>query len=164
MLTFFESLLLGHLLGDYVFQNTWMASRKGAKYLPCVVHCLIYTFCVVAMTSWSPWWALVVFLSHFPIDKYSLADKWMKATKSRSLEVFLEKGHEGTPFEYEEDTPGFHGIQGFYEEKELNKHKNENYIILRGGFTTFAYAIVDNTFHFILMLLGAMYLKRWGLM
>jgi Protein of unknown function (DUF3307) len=144
MLTFFENLLIGHLIGDYILQNNWMAYRKGTKYLPCFVHCIIYTACVCSVTTYNPWWILVVFISHFPIDKYSLADKWLKTIHGRSLEVFLEKGHKDVPFKIEE--------------------LKNNYIMLRGGFTSGVYIIVDNTFHFIFMLLGSALLKKLKLM
>ena len=134
-LTFFEALLMGHLMGDYLFQTNWMAQRKGAEYFPCFVHCIIYTFFVCAMTSWNPLWVLLVFLSHFLVDKYSLVDKWLKAIKSRSLTDFFLNGH-------------------VVAEVQDEDHK-ENYIVLRGGFTALVYAVADNTVHIILMLLAA---------
>ena len=95
-------LLLGHLLGDYVFQNDWMASNKtkplcwGERYeagkrttayreellghLTCTVHCLLYTLVVWACSFWwMPWWGLVAcFLIHWPVDRFRLAGWWMK--------------------------------------------------------------------------------------
>jgi hypothetical protein len=175
-MTFFERLLLAHVIGDYVFQNTWMASRKGAHYFPCLVHCLIYTLTICLFTSFNPWWALIVFASHFPIDKWSLADKWLRLTRSRSLKTFLEHGHEGVEMEKREVTvdvsagtvcveggtplsiEGGTSFLGYVERPTL---LGENYRILRGGFTSFVYVVVDNTFHIILMLLGGHYLGLW---
>jgi hypothetical protein len=108
------------------------------------VHCAIYTACVCAMVSWSPWWALVVFASHYPIDKWSFADKWMTAFRGRTLIGYIDSGHKGV---YIQDPD-----------------EKENLITLRGGFACIVYCVVDNTFHLILMLLGAFYLKRYGLM
>lgn len=155
-LTFFQALLIGHFLGDFVFQNTWMASQKKARYLPCLVHCVIYTFFVCAMTSWNAWWALAVFLSHFPIDKFGLVDMWLKATRSRSPSEYIEKGHVLSPATVNklcrDDGPVNLGFRG------------SNLIALQGGYTAFVSTVVDNFFHIILMLLAARYLVGWGLM
>lgn len=107
-------LLVGHLLGDYVFQNDWMAKWKTAKRgttteeedkqilsvygdlrydaalsldhwsherptIACLLHCVVYTFCVWACSFWwLPWWALVVCgVVHYPIDRWRLARRWM---------------------------------------------------------------------------------------
>ena len=134
-LTFFEALLMGHLIGDYIFQTNWMAQRKGSEYFPCFVHCLIYTFFVCALTSWNPLWILLVFLSHFLVDKFSLADKWLMLIGSRSITKFLFEGHRVNEIE--------------------DENCKENYIILRGGFTALVYAVADNTLHLMLMLLAA---------
>lgn len=137
MLTIFESLLLGHLVGDYLLQNNWMAQRKGAKLFPCVVHCLIYTVCVCLFTEWkNPLWYGVVFLSHFPIDRFSLADKWGKLIGGRSLTVFMNEGQQGIP-------------------TGLTDEQRENYVTLRGAFTALVYTVMDNTIHLLLLVLGA---------
>ena len=147
MLTIFESILLGHLVGDYVFQNSWMAQRKGSFLLPCVVHCLIYTLCLCVSVSkgFNFYWALVVFVSHFPVDRYSLADKWLKLIEGRTLAGFLNYGHKNIPASIKGNHIG-------------------NYRILRGGFTSLVYCIVDNTFHLLLMLSGYKLLVKLGLM
>lgn len=151
ILTFFEKLVMGHLIGDYILQNNWMAQRKGAHYFPCIVHCLIYTTVVTATTTLNPWWALVVFLSHFPIDKYSLADKWLEAYGGRSLQRYLARGHL--------DVPNMMITDNMSEPIPMR----DNYIRLRAGFTTFVYIMVDNTMHMMLMLLGAYYLSKFGI-
>lgn len=73
------SLLLGHLLGDYIFQNDWQAANKTSRTWPCLVHCLFYTMAVFMTCFWFlPWWAYpVIFATHFPIDRWRLARKFM---------------------------------------------------------------------------------------
>lgn len=90
----FIGIIFGHFVSDYVLQNKAMAegkSQKGAKGLViCLVHCLIYTG-VVYFFLWTLdhglftnyWSAPVIFLSHFPIDRWSLAGRWMKFIKGR---------------------------------------------------------------------------------
>ncbi len=100
-------LLLGHLVGDYILQNDYLAANKvlptsksqypngplecgvdaweDAKAVErkgdwaCTVHCLLYTLAVWGTTFWwMPWWGLVVcFLAHWPIDRFRLARLWM---------------------------------------------------------------------------------------
>ena len=97
-------LLVGHLVGDYVAQNDWMAKNKVnpapafadwdarradagvtrrrwlVGHVACTVHCLLYTLAVGACSFWwMPWWGLVAcFALHFPMDRYRLAGRWMR--------------------------------------------------------------------------------------
>jgi hypothetical protein len=69
----FTSVILGHLLGDYLLQNVWMATTKSKKgmqgWLAATVHCVIYS-AAVSLLCWhaSPLFFGLVFLSHFPVD------------------------------------------------------------------------------------------------
>jgi hypothetical protein len=133
----FVYLLFGHLFGDYMLQNKWMALKKSASHWVCLVHCLVYTLAIALFTypitnKVGFVWLAFIFLTHYPIDRWSLADKWLKLIDSRSLGEFLREGHLHIP-------PGF---------------DRDNYRALRGGFTSFVYAIVDNTMHLTLMYFG----------
>jgi len=79
-------------------------------------------------------WISFVFISHFPIDRYSLADKWLQLIKGRTLKGFMKEGNEDI----------------------LTKItvERENYRILRGSFHSLVYTIVDNTFHLAIMYYG----------
>jgi hypothetical protein len=99
-------LLVGHLLGDYILQNDWMAANKTGpgpepnidnplrflttehrewcerweiSFYACTIHCLLYTLAVWACSFWwMPWWGLAVcFAAHWPIDRFRLARLWM---------------------------------------------------------------------------------------
>ena len=85
--TLFVALFMGHIAGDYWLQNDWMARSKinfdREGWLACLVHCVVYTIAVgFSLTQYGfhvGWWAaFFIFLSHFPIDKWSLGKKWMK--------------------------------------------------------------------------------------
>ncbi|TDA67200.1 MAG: DUF3307 domain-containing protein [Clostridia bacterium] len=39
-------LLVGHLVGDYLVQTSWMANNKASQWLPLLAHVVVYTACV----------------------------------------------------------------------------------------------------------------------
>lgn len=65
--------LTGHMFGDYILQNGWMAANKGKRGLALWVHCLLYTAacfgilyaCGFVMPGWG---IAVVFVSHAVLD------------------------------------------------------------------------------------------------
>ena len=74
----FVRMLIGHLVGDYLLQTQWQAGKKGLYsfegWAASLVHGLSYTFAVVAFCDvWSPLFALLVFLTHWPIDKFGVS-------------------------------------------------------------------------------------------
>ncbi|MFH1423396.1 MAG: DUF3307 domain-containing protein [Candidatus Nealsonbacteria bacterium] len=90
MTDLFARILLGHLVGDYLLQNKAMMLKKSEKGLNgvlwCTIHCLVYTT-AVCLFLWTinPWVIIAVFISHWPIDRWSLGTKWMKLIHSREL-------------------------------------------------------------------------------
>jgi hypothetical protein len=75
---------VGHLCGDYIFQNDQLAQGKKKSSWICAAHCLIWTVFVMCLSEWAflPWAsALVVFASlfatHFVQDRTTLVRKWM---------------------------------------------------------------------------------------
>lgn len=142
MTDFFPRLLLGHCFGDFVFQTKWMALNKQGSSFKCAVHCLIYTACIMLfLWKFSIPFALLVFVSHFIIDRFSLADKWGDLIGARSLTDFMNHGYKEIPFHELGEPEKFH-----------------NYHTLRGGFTSLVYAVIDNTFHLVIMYYGGIWL------
>ncbi len=97
MADLFIAAVLGHLVGDYLLQPRVMAIHKADKgtigFVWCFIHCLIYMV-TLSLFLWIFDWQLmvVVFLSHFPIDRWSLASKWLKLIQGRSfISAYLEK-------------------------------------------------------------------------
>jgi hypothetical protein len=78
--------LLGHLVGDYLLQNDWMALNKktyaGKGWLACTVHCLLYSLSVCLFTGWWDWRFLLVFVTHFALDKTMIVVWYMNLTGS----------------------------------------------------------------------------------
>jgi len=101
----FINMLFGHLFGDYIFQNNWMAQNKKSDSCPCLVHCSIYT--VIIMLFMFPYIPLVftfdgivdyltismlVFMSHWILDATHLVSRWMKFYGTRSFDDVLTEG------------------------------------------------------------------------
>ena len=130
-------MLLGHLMGDYLFQTEWMAMNKSKNdiigWTAAIVHCWIYSFAVcLFMWNFSLVWMTVVFWTHFPIDKFALGEKYMHFLKGKGMKDYVKK-----------DEDNWKSINN------LNR-----YDVLEGGFSAVVYTITDNTMHLILMYLA----------
>jgi hypothetical protein len=78
----FGIIILAHLWGDYILQNDWMAKNKTSSDWACAVHCAFYTgayalFIETSGNHWPLWAYAAVFFTHYLIDRYRLAFKWM---------------------------------------------------------------------------------------
>jgi hypothetical protein len=92
MADLFVLALLGHLVGDYLLQTKHMALQKSAPgwsgVLTCTSHVAVYTAAVCAF-----WWtinpvvAVLVFVPHWIIDRWSLASPWLKMIRGRTFEA-----------------------------------------------------------------------------
>lgn len=72
------SALVGHLVGDYLAQNDWMALNKKKSTLHCAVHCAIWTLCVVTFAGWWSWPVIAaLFATHFAQDRTNIIRWWM---------------------------------------------------------------------------------------
>ena len=86
----FLAMILGHFVGDYLLQSRAMAVQKSAPGLAglawCGLHCVLYT-AAIALFAWraEPFFLALVFASHFPIDRWSLASKWLDLIRGRNL-------------------------------------------------------------------------------
>lgn len=70
--------LIGHLVGDYLLQNDFMAQNKKRSTFPCLVHVGLYTVAIALFTGW-PWWALaIVAATHFAQDRTQVIGWWMR--------------------------------------------------------------------------------------
>ena len=70
--------IIGHLVGDYLLQNDWMALNKKQRSFPCIVHCLLWTAAVCAFSGWITIPIIsVLFLAHFIQDRTNVVLFWM---------------------------------------------------------------------------------------
>ena len=75
-------LLVGHLVGDYLFQTRWMAERKTAFFSALAAHSAVYA-CAVWLASLPAGGLnfaglLLVFLSHVVIDRRDFVLWWCR--------------------------------------------------------------------------------------
>jgi hypothetical protein len=122
--------LLGHLFGDYLFQNNWMALQKKHRTLPCLTHCLIWTGCVT-LSIWPElvplslprilWTMALLCLSHFLLDRTDIINWWLRTIRSRSWEEMRD-------------------IYSDAERLPLEKHALTSY-------TALVQTVADNTLH-----------------
>jgi hypothetical protein len=129
-------MLLGHLFGDYLLQNQWMALNKSKNtwigWLAAILHCVLYTFAVcLFMWNFQPIWILAVFCSHFFIDKFGLGEIYMKYIKGNGLRDYINN------------------VDNTYSRTWTNSSEGER--IITGGFKAVVYTLTDNTMHLILM-------------
>lgn len=76
---------IAHLIGDYLWQNDWMAQNKKKRTLPCLVHVALYTLAIFIFTSW-PWWALVIVaVTHFIQDRTTIVNWYMRGIGQKSF-------------------------------------------------------------------------------
>ncbi|WP_327092546.1 DUF3307 domain-containing protein [Nonomuraea sp. NBC_01738] len=64
--------MLAHLVGDYVLQSHWMATKKVKRWWPTVVHGLACSLPFLLITR-SPWALLVIGGTHVVLDRYRAA-------------------------------------------------------------------------------------------
>lgn len=82
----FVSAFVGHLVGDFLVQNDFMAAGKTKNTWICLIHVVSYTITVgltVAMAghialATNPLFLLAIFLPHFAIDRFRLARQFMR--------------------------------------------------------------------------------------
>lgn len=80
------SAIVGHLVGDYLIQNDWMAQNKKIQTpegnTACVVHCSIWTMAVMLFSGWYRTEHLflvcaAVFFTHYIQDRTNIVKFWM---------------------------------------------------------------------------------------
>lgn len=75
--------IIGHLVGDYLLQNDWMALNKKKDSVPCFVHCTLWATSVFLFAGWfhsQPKYALaflILWATHFFQDHTNVISWWM---------------------------------------------------------------------------------------
>ncbi len=139
----FALLLLGHFVGDFVFQNDWMAKNKKEIGVACITHCTIYTSIILLFLYFggitpSILLFLYIYVSHYILDGTNLVSRWMKFYNIRSWDTNLPRTtrHINKAFSIDnvEWTKGMSASQ-----------------IVNTIFGSFIYIVIDNTLHILMM-------------
>lgn len=78
--------IIGHLVGDYLLQNDWMALHKKQSDVHCAVHCALWTLAVCVVAGWSaPAIWLVLFIAHYAQDRTNVVAWWMDTIGQRQF-------------------------------------------------------------------------------
>lgn len=76
---FLTGAFIGHLAGDYLLQNDWMALNKKQSTFHCAVHCAIWSLAVSLFSEcFHPGLFVLLFFSHFVQDRTGIVLWWMK--------------------------------------------------------------------------------------
>ena len=72
--------LVAHMIGDYIFQSHWMATKKTSSWVVASIHALTYFIPFLFLCSVSWWQGLLIVTTHAAIDRYRLARYvcWLK--------------------------------------------------------------------------------------
>ncbi|WP_227396347.1 DUF3307 domain-containing protein [Jeotgalibacillus aurantiacus] len=79
----FSFLFLAHLIGDFLFQTGWMASKKSTEWIPLLTHCFVYTITIL-IVSWMTFGVmslvayLFIFVTHVILDRQKFVRWWVK--------------------------------------------------------------------------------------
>jgi hypothetical protein len=93
-MTLFESLVIGHILGDWLLQTEWQAQNKAERWTAMFVHVTIYHVVLLAIlvlrygTSAAPVYIAVAGLAvaHAVLDR-----KWPVAWLMRALRISVHR-------------------------------------------------------------------------
>jgi hypothetical protein len=78
--------IVGHMIGDYLLQNDWMAEGKKRSSLICAIHAAIWTACVCLVGGWFEPWAIgFLFITHFAQDRTNFIRWYMNAMGQRKF-------------------------------------------------------------------------------
>lgn len=82
----FDYLLIGHLIGDFLLQTSWMAKNKATKWLPLLVHVAVYTVVVSVFGFFSGGLSLaaiaLIIISHIVLDRRTFVAFWVRRVQT----------------------------------------------------------------------------------
>jgi len=86
-------IILAHFIGNHLLNNDYIilnrASFKPVGWRVCLIHSFIYTATMLLFTqALNPIFLASVFLIHFAVDKFNLAEIWLELSGNRSLIKF----------------------------------------------------------------------------
>lgn len=79
----FSYMLIGHLLGDYLFQTKWMAVHKAERLSALLVHSTVYTIFILLASLWGEvevggWGFAFIWITHVILDRRTFVAWWSR--------------------------------------------------------------------------------------
>lgn len=75
-------LIVGHMVGDFLFQTRWMAEQKAVQWDALLIHCFLYTLIIALFAlpaGGLTWWSLLIILvAHMVLDRRGFTRWWLK--------------------------------------------------------------------------------------
>jgi len=68
--------LAGHMLGDWLLQNRWIAANKRTSWVALHLHVAIVTMSVVQFAGWWDYRGVLHYGAHLAIDGLALGKNW----------------------------------------------------------------------------------------
>lgn len=99
--------LIAHLFGDYVFQNSWMATQKTRRSVPCIVHVFCYAACFALLLRPSLAALALIAGTHFLIDRFRLARYIIWAVEQAAPSSYRSSWERCATTGYAPDTPAW---------------------------------------------------------
>ncbi|MHA6260080.1 DUF3307 domain-containing protein [Sporosarcina sp. CAU 1771] len=101
-MTVFNYLLIGHLVGDFLFQTNWMAINKSTKWVPLLSHCTVYTASLFSLALVGNYVLpieviVLLFVSHIVLDRRKFVVWWVerimnsKGPESKWLKIVVDQ-------------------------------------------------------------------------
>ncbi|MDQ0430645.1 hypothetical protein QOZ98_003524 [Planomicrobium stackebrandtii] len=82
----FDVLLIGHLIGDFLLQTSWMAKYKATKWLPLLTHVSVYTAVIAVLGILSGGLSLpalaIIFFGHIILDRKTFVMFWVQRVQT----------------------------------------------------------------------------------
>lgn len=82
----FDILLIGHLIGDFLLQTSWMAKYKATKWLPLLTHVSVYTAVIAVLGIFSGGLSLtalaIIFFGHIILDRKTFVMFWVQRVQT----------------------------------------------------------------------------------
>lgn len=70
--------IIGHMVGDYLLQNDWMAEGKKLSHYICLLHASIWTWCVGLMGGIPVHLWFILLFTHFAQDRWGFIGWYMR--------------------------------------------------------------------------------------
>jgi len=76
--------IYAHIIGDWFFQNDWMAVNKKKNWLICLLHVIVYLlpFLLCHLTYWQ---LILIGIQHFILDHTNFVGWYCKVTGSEKF-------------------------------------------------------------------------------